>query len=68
MGILVGILFINSILMAITIWLLNIKINSISNVLADLSIDIMVYESYKEHEKRRQLAKRTSDKVGNWTK
>lgn len=70
MGILVGILLLNSILMAIIIFLLNNRINKITTTLTDLSIDILIYDNLKEQKQREQKDKdkKAVNKVGNWKK
>lgn len=70
MEVLVGILFLNSILMGIIIFLLDGRIKRMYNVLADLAVDIVVYENFKEHERREQKekSKKAVNKVGNWKK
>lgn len=70
MGILVGILLLNSIVMSIIIFLLNNRINKITTTLTDLSIDILIYDNLKELKQREQKDKdkKAVNKVGNWKK
>lgn len=68
MEVLVGILFVNSVLSYIVLFTHIKKVKKLTNMLADISIDIRVYDSVKAQQEKERKAKRQMNKVGHWTK